>query len=90
MSIVDSTKKFLVHCLTEVDNTTFDITRVALALGVLTFLALAVYHEISTGQFDMSNFGLGYGSLLGAGGAGVGIKSKMEGPAASPDSGEGQ
>lgn len=72
-------KKFFKHLFTGKDNQTFDIARVLWAIGVVAFIGCAVYHTYFKGEFDASSYGLGFGSVLAGGGAGIGIKSIMKG-----------
>ncbi len=44
-------------------------------LGEITFLVLASYSTLKTGNFDASAFGLGYGVYLAGKGAGFGLQS---------------
>jgi hypothetical protein len=81
-------KKFFVNLLTEADGRTWDVFRIAFMFGVLSFLAFAAWAVFKTGTFDMTSFGAGFSAMFAAGGAGVGVKSKLEGPAT--DNPEGQ
>ena len=74
-------KKFFVNLLTESDGRTWDVFRIAFFVGILAFLAFAAWSVFKTGTFDMTSFGMGFSSMFAAGGAGVGVKSKLEGPA---------
>ena len=64
--------------LTGRDNRTYDVARVLLFAGGIVFLVctlVAVAHSLT---FDMENFGLGFGALLGGGGVGIGAKAHAE------------
>jgi len=66
-------------CLTGIDGVTYDPARVYLAMAVLCFLALEIYMVVLQGKpFDAQSFGLGFGTLLAAGGFGIHIKAKTE------------
>ena len=67
------------QALTERDNATYCVLRLVIALGVLVFLALAV---ANWRHFDPQAFGLGFGAVAGAGGAGLGFKASTESPPA--------
>jgi hypothetical protein len=74
-------RKFIKNLLTEADGRTWDVFRIAFLFGVLSFLTFAAWAVFQTGAFDMTSFGMGFSSMFAAGGAGVGVKSKLEGPA---------
>jgi len=53
--------------------------RVALMLGVVTFVFLAICDVLLHGKgFDAASFGTGYGALTGGGLAGIWMKSKTD------------
>ena len=60
------------------DNESVDIGRVALVLGCLAYLCFEGYIVDKTGVFDMINFSLGYGGLLGAGSGALYLKKSTE------------
>ena len=74
-------KKFLSD-LVDSGNRKVEAHIVLLMLGVLTFIALSIYHVIVMGRaFDPDPFGQGLGELLAGGGAaawGQGMQRKME------------
>jgi hypothetical protein len=74
---------FLKSMLTGRDNLTYDVARVLLFMGGIVFLACTVIAVLKSAQFDMDKFGYGFGTLLGGGGVGIGIKSHTE-----PDDGK--
>jgi hypothetical protein len=71
-------KQVINDWLTGIDGITFDPARAAWLLGIVAFLCFVGYNVYKTGQFDMVNYGLAYGSLLAAGAAGIRIKSMTE------------
>jgi hypothetical protein len=71
-------RKLLKDCLTGRDNETYDVVRVLILSGGLSFIFYAGVAVFKTGTFAMQDFGIGLGAILGGGGAGVGLKSKTE------------
>ena len=69
---------WLIHIFTGKDNSTVDPARVLWILGVVVFLGFAGYEIYRTQKFDMTTFAMAYGTLLGAGAAGVKIKETTE------------
>lgn len=60
-------RTFFRHALTEADNETFDLLRIAAVLGVFVFNLLAL---LNWSAFEPISFGTGFGAvLLAAGGA---------------------
>lgn len=75
---------FITHLITGKDNSTFDLVRLLGLLGCLQALALVGYGVIAKGQsFDLQNFGIGFGALLGSLGAALKLKETTE-PEAKP------
>jgi hypothetical protein len=65
--------------LTGPDNQTWDIARVLWALGVFSYLGMAVWSVVGLhNPPDLMAFGGGFGVVLAAGGAGVAVKSHTE------------
>jgi len=60
------------------DGVTHDPARGLWILGMVVFLCFSGWEVWRTGNFDMINFGIAYGSLLAAGAAGVKIKESTE------------
>ena len=59
-------KKFLNDMLTEVDNRTFDLSKVLALMAVVNGLALTVYEVVWKGtQFNFQDYGVGVGLLFG-------------------------
>ena len=72
--------KFLNDIITENDGVTVCPGRLSLILGVLVFVCLAIYSVIWLGkEFNGTEFGTGYGGLVGGGLAGIWAKSKTDG-----------
>lgn len=70
--------KFLKDCVTGIDGESYDIGRAALALvsiGFVVFAGWAVFHGK---DFNPQDYGIGAGSILGGGGAGIAMKGKTE------------
>ncbi len=81
--------RILKDLFTGPDGKTHDPARWLWMLGVACFLGFAGFQVYKSGAFDMVNFGIAYGTLLGAGGAAVRIKETTEpkeiiDPAAKP------
>lgn len=62
----------------EADQKFLDLFRVGYALGLLTFLTLAVLAAARSEPWDPVAFGSGLGGLLVLGGAGVGLRGRLE------------
>jgi len=71
-------KKVINDWFTGPDGKTYDPARALWFAGILTFLAFTGHDLYKNGKFDMVNFGIAYGSLLVAGGAGVKLKETTE------------
>ncbi len=69
---------FLKMLLTGRDNATYDVTRVLLFFGGMTFLVCTLADVAKGAAFEMDKFGYGFGALLGGGGAGIGVKGHTE------------
>ena len=70
--------KFVQDLLTQNDNKTYCIGRFSILLGLLTFIFLGFIHTIYNHTIDFSGFGLGIGSLLGAGGVYIGSQAATD------------
>jgi hypothetical protein len=69
----------LKQLVTGKDNQTHDIVRWAALLGVIQALGLTIYDVVGNNiHFDLQNFGIGMGALLGATGAALGMKKDTE------------
>ncbi len=71
---------FIKHGLTGIDGESWDLGRVLWALIGVAFVVFAAWSLLHGGAFDPQNFGVGAGSILGGGGAGVGFKARTEPP----------
>ena len=70
---------WLRHLVTGKDNQTHDVVRWGALLGTLQALGLTVYDVvIHAAHFNLQEFGLGMGALLGATGAALGLKKDTE------------
>jgi len=74
------TVNFVSDLITENDGQTVCPARVLLIAGSLIFLGLACYGVYLEHSFNAMQYGTGYGSLLGAGAAGIGYKAKTDKP----------
>ena len=70
--------KIIKHILTGIDGETYDPARVIWVAISFTFIVGALYGIFHGKDFNMQDFGIGSGALLGGGGAGVAVKSKTE------------
>ena len=68
---------------TGIDGETHDPARWLWILGTCAFIGFAGYEICKSGHFDMVNFGIAYGTLLGGGAAGVKVKESTEPKAAA-------
>ena len=64
--------------ITEKDGESYCPERLLLIAGVVVFLALAMYAVWHGKDFNAQDYGIGLGSLLGGGGAGIWAKGKSE------------
>ena len=70
--------KFFKDILTEDDNQTFCIARFGVFIGVIAFCAIGFFHVYKGMAIDFSQFGVGFGSLLGGGGVLIGGKAATQ------------
>lgn len=79
MKTVQWVLKVIDHTLTGIDGETYDPARICLALGINVFLFLEIYNTVYLHQpFNAQDFGIGFGAILAAGGAAIGLKAKTE------------
>jgi len=71
-------KKILTDILTEDDNQTFCIARLCTLLCVIAFIAIGFIHAFRGVTFDFSQFGIGFGSVLGGSGILIGGKAATQ------------
>ena len=76
--MLEQINKVIKDCLTGIDGETYDPARIYLAAGVAVFLGNAVLALIHGQTWNAQDFGLGFGALLAAGGAGIALKAKTE------------
>ena len=61
------------------DNQTYNLMRVGVALGLLTYLALCTWDVVHNHRaFQMQDFGIGLGAVLGASGAAIKLQGQTE------------
>jgi hypothetical protein len=70
--------KIIRDSLTGRDNKTFDGGRILWIVGGLAFIAYGGWEVFLTNHFPAQDFGIGFGSILGGGGVGIGFKAKAE------------
>ena len=71
-------KKMIKDLFTGPDGETHDPARWLWIVGVIVFLGLSGFEVYKTNRFDMVNYGIAFGTLLGGGAAGVKIKESTE------------
>jgi hypothetical protein len=72
-------KRWLYNVLTGPDNRTWDLVRSVTLMGVLVGLALQIFVVTWLKQaFSFTDFGIGMGSLVGAGAAGMWARKDVE------------
>jgi hypothetical protein len=74
-------KKFFKDMLSEKDGKSYCVIRVSFLFALVSFVFYAFYSVFTSRSFDLIGFGTGASALLGSGGAGVGLKSKLGGDA---------
>ena len=68
-------KTFLSNMFTEIDNVTWDLTKVLAGLSISVALCLAIYSTvIKKDTFDMSDFGTGIATMFAGLGVALGFK----------------
>lgn len=71
-------RKVLWLTFSETDHRFLDLFRVGYAIGLATFLTLSIASSIRGEVWDPVAFGTGLGGLLVLGGAGVGLRGRLE------------
>jgi hypothetical protein len=72
-------KKVLNDWFTEVDNKTFDITKVLAVVSITTCIGLAIFSVVYKGQvFNIQDYGLGIAALFAGVGVALGIKKDTD------------
>jgi hypothetical protein len=75
--------KFLLHILTESDNSTFCPVRLIALLGSFQYMGMGIANYVQHAAFDPQGYAIGFGALLGGVGVALGLKKDHNG-------GEGQ
>lgn len=71
--------KFWQDMMTGIDNQTYDVARVGGLVGLIVFLGLEIFVVVwKNVPFDMQAFGIAFGAMIAAIGAGIGFKAKTE------------
>jgi len=77
--VMDKVKKILNDWFTEVDNKTFDITKVLAVLSIATGIGLAIFSVAYKGQaFNYQDYGLGTAALFAGVGVALGMKKESK------------
>lgn len=71
-------KGFFLDILTEDNNHTFCLARSCTLLACLTFCAISILHVVKGMPVNLSDFGVGFGALLGGGGVLIGGKAATQ------------
>jgi len=70
--------EMLLQTFTGLDGKTIDIGRVLWAQSVFVFFGLSIHALILGQTFSPSEWGIGIGAILAAGGAAIGLKANTE------------
>ena len=70
--------KLFKDILTEDDGQTYCMARVCVFIGVLSFCAIGMAHVFKGIPIDFSQFGIGFGAILGGGGVLIGGKAATQ------------
>lgn len=71
-------KELLWNTFSETDQNYLDLVRIGYALTLLFALGLQVYSIYKNQNFSMVDFGTGISLILFGGGAGIGIRGRLE------------
>lgn len=71
-------KKLITDLFTGPDNVTWDFVRIFIGFATTYGLAMQTFSVFKTGTFDFSAFGVGVGSLVGAGAVGMWARKDVE------------
>ena len=75
MSMLDKIKKVLNDWFTEIDNKTFDVTKVLAVVSIATGIGLAIFSVVYQGKdFNYQDYGLGTAALFAGVGVALGLK----------------
>lgn len=75
---IETIKKLLWNTFSETDNTYLDLVRVGYAVTLFCALLYQGYTVATGKDFSMLDFGSGISLILFGGGAGIGIRAKLE------------
>lgn len=79
MKYMDKIKKVLNDWFTEVDNKTFDITKVLAVASITTGIGLAIFSVVYQGKdFNYQDYGLGTAALFAGVGVALGLKKDTD------------
>lgn len=70
-------KIMIFDCLTEPDNKTYCPVRLSFCLSIISAIVLCFYSIYKGNPFDVLAFCTGISALIAAGGAGIGMKTKL-------------
>jgi len=69
-------KVWMNSLLTEEDDKTPNVAAILWIVGAVFFVVFAGIAVWKSGTFDAQSYGIGFGSVLGGGGAGLALKQK--------------
>lgn len=73
--VIDKVQKILNDWFTEVDNKTFDVTKLLAVVSIITAIGLSIFSVVYKGQaFSYQDYGLGTAALFAGIGAALGLK----------------
>lgn len=79
MKLMDKIKKVVNDWFTEVDNRTFDITKVLAVFSIGTGIGLAIFSVVVKSQeFNYQDYGLGTAALFAGVGVALGLKKDTD------------
>lgn len=70
-------RKFFKDMLTE-SSSEYDITRISMFLFVISYIGISVYMVISEKHIDLIDWAIGASTVMGLGGASVGVRARLE------------
>jgi hypothetical protein len=77
--MMDKIKKILNDWFTEVDNKTFDITKVLAILAIVAGVGLSVFSVVYKGQaFNYQDYGIGTAALFAGVAVALGLKKETK------------
>ncbi len=79
MSLSETFCKVIKDITTVANGNDYDLGRISILFGVITFLALSIFALVWKSQFwSPENYGIGLGAILGGGGLGLKLKRETE------------